>query len=226
MKILGLDTTTKFLCLGIYDDGKVYEYNLELNKKHSTLLTVTIKRALDALCWDPGDIDYFACGLGPGSFTGVRIGVSAVKGLAFSLEKPVLGVSTLDILAKNVNEGAIVIPAVDAKRNLIYSCIYRNSQGSLKRISPYMLLSIEGFLKKAKLGSIIFGDAVNLYKERILKNVKGVTILDKDYWYPNGHNLIYSALEQLKRKKISNAFDIEPIYLYPKECQIKGHPVT
>lgn len=222
MKILGIDTTTKFLCLGVYDNGSIYEYNLELNKKHSTFLMITVKRVLEALNWNIGDIDYFACGLGPGSFTGVRIGVAAIKGFAFSLRKPVLGVSTLDILAKNVNEGTFVVPAIDAKRGLIYCSIYRNKLGSLKRVAPYMLLSQEEFFKKIKPNSIVFGDAVNLYKEGIIKNISGAAILDKDYWYPRGRNIIYSALEKLKNKNINNAFDLKPVYLYPKECQIKN----
>jgi len=221
MKILGFDTTTKFFCLGVYDNGSIYEYNLELNKKHSTLLMVTVSRVLEALDWDVGEIDYFASGVGPGSFTGVRIGCAAVKGFAFSLRKPVLGISTLDILAKNVLEDAVVVPALDAKRELIYCSVYRNKPGSSRRIAPYMLLSKEEFFKKIKPNSIIFGDAVNLYKEGILKNIKGATILDKDYWYPRGHNIISLALEKIKNKNISNAFNLKPIYLYPKECQIK-----
>src|SRR3990167_8720388 len=101
MKILGIDTSTKFLSLGISEDDKIYEYNLELGRQMSDLLSPTIKKVLDALGWRINDIDYFACGLGPGSFTGMRVGIATVKGLAFSLNKPVVGISTLDILARN-----------------------------------------------------------------------------------------------------------------------------
>lgn len=241
MKILGIDTTTKFLCLGIYDDSKVYEYNMDLGKVQSSLLVPTIKRVLDALGWSIGDIDYFACGLGPGSFTGVRVGVATIKGFAWSLNKPVLGISTLDILAKNINpvrnttqisaktivsngvkiNDKFIVPIIDAKRNLIYSSIYKAKRGTLKRIMPYMLLTKDEFFKKAKPHSIVLGDAVGLYKEDILKNIKGVNLLDKDYWYPKAHNIISLALGKIKAKNWDNAFDIRPIYLYPKECQIR-----
>ena len=222
MKILGIDTTTKFLCLGIYDGSKVYEYNMDLGKAQSSLLVPTIKRALDALGRSIGDIDYFACGLGPGSFTGVRVGMSTIKGFAWSINKPVLGISTLDILAKNIkiNDGFIV-PIIDAKRNLIYSSIYKAKRGTLKRIMPYMLLTKDEFFKKAKPYSIVLGDAVGLYKEDILRNIKGVNLLDKDCWYPKAHNIITLALEKIKAKNWDNAFDIRPIYLYPQECQIR-----
>lgn len=225
MKILGIDTSTKFLCLGIYDQGRIYEYNLECGRKLSSLLTTTIKRAVEALNWQINDIDYFACGLGPGSFTGLRIAVATIKGMAWSLNKPLLGISSLDILAKNVAGDAVIVPAIDAKRNLIYCSIYKNKKGILRRTAPYMLLSIDDFLKKVRANSTLLGDAITLYKEKILKNISGVTILDKDYWHLQGHNIIYLALEELRNKKINNAFDIKPIYLYPKECQIKNKSI-
>ncbi len=222
MKILGIDTTTKFLCISVYDNGVISEYNLEVNRKHSSLLLLAIKRAVNALNWHIGDIDYFACGIGPGSFTGIRIGLASIKGLSFCLGKPVLGVPTLDILAKNASRDGIIVPVIDAKRNLIYCAIYCSSNGLLKRVSAYMLLSLEEFSKKIKPNSIILGDAVALYKDNFLNMIKGASVLDKDYWYPKGRNIIYFALKQIKEKKLKNAFDIKPIYLYPKECQIRA----
>lgn len=224
MKILGIDTSTKFLSLGIYNNGRACEYNLELGRKHSSLLAVTIKRTLDAVGLQIGDIDYFACGLGPGSFTGVRIGLSTIKGFAWALNKPVIGISTLDILARdivNINEKPVV-PAIDAKRGLIYCSVYKVKKGAQKRIAPYMLLTQEEFFKKIKPNPAVFGDATELYKAGILKNIKGAIILEKDYWYPKGHNIIALALERIKEKKFKSPMDVNPIYLYPKECQIKS----
>jgi len=223
MKILGIDTTTKFLCLGLYDDGRIYEYNLELLRLLSNFLVPHIKRILEALNWQLNKIDYFACGLGPGSFTGVRVGLATIKGIAWSLNKPILGISTLDILAKNVKiPSGYVAPIIDAKRNLIYTSIYKANKGKLKRITPYLLLSEKEFYKRAKKDIYILGDAVLLYKENILKNVKGANILEIDYWYPQARNIIDLALEKIRRKEFSNIFKIKPIYLYPKECQIRN----
>jgi len=225
VKILGIDTTTRFLCLGIYNDTKIYEYNLDLGRRLSALITTTVKRVLDALGWQINDIDYFACGLGPGSFTGLRVGIATVKGFAFSLNKPVAGISTLDILARNAGiAGAYVIPIVDAKRNLIYCSIYRKRNGKLTRIKPYMLLTIDELLGQIKIkdNTVILGDALSLYKQKILMNRKNVTVLDKDYWYPNGRNIIDLAIERINSKKVNSAYEIKPVYLYPKECQIRN----
>jgi len=222
MKILGIDTTTKFLSLGLYDGKNIYEYNLDLGIRHSTLLLPTLKRVLDALGWDIKEIDYFACGLGPGSFTGIRVGAAAIKGLSLPLNKPVVGISTLDILANKVKTpGVLIAPLIDAKRELIYCSIYKREKGRLKRIAPYMLLGEEELFGKIKQNTVMLGDALNLYKEKILKNISGAVILDKDCWYPDGHNIVYLALEKIKGKAFNSAFNIKPIYLYPKECQIR-----
>lgn len=222
MKILGIDTTTKFLCIGIYDDTRIYEYNLEVGRGLSTLLTQTIKRILDAQGYQVRDIDYFACGLGPGSFTGMRVGLATIKGLSWAIRKPVIGISTLDILARDVRDtDSQIVPIIDAKRNLIYCAVYKNKNGRMNRIKSYMLLKEEELRKCVKPNSILLGDAVSLYKESILRNIKGAIILDKDYWYPKAHNIIALALERIRDKKFDNPFDIKPIYLYPKECQVK-----
>jgi tRNA threonylcarbamoyladenosine biosynthesis protein TsaB len=226
MRILGIDTSTKFLSIGVLDNSSIYEYNLELDRRHSSLLAPSIQRVLDALGWKASCVDYFACGLGPGSFTGVRIGLSAIKGLGFALKKPLIGIPTLDILARNVKltdnrSYAFVVPVLDAKRGLVYCSVYRNKEGSLKRVAPYTLATLDELYKKIKPNSILLGDALSLYKEQILKNTKRTALLDKDYWYPCGRHIVILAQERIRENKIDNLFKIKPIYLYPKECQIK-----
>ncbi|MDD5595800.1 MAG: tRNA (adenosine(37)-N6)-threonylcarbamoyltransferase complex dimerization subunit type 1 TsaB [Candidatus Omnitrophica bacterium] len=224
MKILAIDTTTKFLCLGAYDNEKIYEYNFDLGKLQSALLLVTIKRVLEALSWKISQIDYFACGVGPGSFTGLRVGLSTIKGLAWSLKKPVLAIPTLDILAKNAEEctAPYIMPVIDAKRKLIYCSIYSKKDKEMKRIVPYMLLCEKDFLKKVRDKSVIFGDALNLYDESFKKNLKNCKFLDKDYWGLLPRHLIALSLERVREKKIDDCFGVKPIYLYPKDCQIKN----
>jgi len=223
MKILGIDTTTKFLSIGIFDDGRVFEYNLELFRMQSSFLLPTIKRILSALKWDAQDLDYLACGLGPGSFTGIRLGLSTVKGLAFGLNKPVIGVSSLDIIALNAQGQRFnsVYPVLDAKRGLIFCSAYKIKAGNLSREMPYMLLKPGDFIKKINPDSAVLGDALDIHKTEFVDCSRHPFIMHKDYWYPAGRNIIKLALEKLKRKEQSNCFDIEPVYLYPDDCQVK-----
>jgi tRNA threonylcarbamoyl adenosine modification protein YeaZ len=223
MKILVIDTTTNFLCLGLYVDGKFYEYNLETGRGLSVLLVPTIERVIAAAGLRIADIDYFACGLGPGSFTGIRIGLATIKGLSIARNKPVVGISTLDILAENSpHSNGLIVPAIDARRGLIYCCSYKRERGLLKRKSEYLLLSLDEFVKKFANKTIILGDALALYKDKMQGRIKGAIILDKDYWFPKAHNLIELALAKIKARQFSTAQAVNPVYLYPQECQIKA----
>lgn len=221
MKILGIDSATKILSIGASDGEKTCEYNIEMGRSLSSLLAVTIKRILGTLGWKASDIDYLACGLGPGSFTGIRVGLSAIKGLSWAANLPIIGISTLDIIAKNVQiNHPRIISAIDAKRNLIYCSVYKNLEGSLIKITPYKLITEKEFLSLIKKNSLVLGDAAGLYGQVIAS--KGAIVPDKDYWYPKGHNIIALALSKLKPSVTKDSFNIKPIYLFPKECQIKN----
>ena len=229
MKILGIDTSTKTLCLGICDSDKVYEYGLELGTRISTLLVPTIKRVVESLDWKINDIDYFAVGIGPGSFTGIRVGLATVKALSWSLNKPLVGISSLDILARNAWEDCdFIIPVIDAKRDLVYGSIYKKQGSSIKRVAPYMLLGRREFILKIKSNisakalndSVILGDGLNICAKDCSDSLRGIKILDRDYWNLEGRNLIALTKVALREKKLSDAFELQPLYLYPKECQI------
>jgi len=153
MKILGIDTTTRFLSMGLYVDGRFYEYTLETGRMLSGLLVPSIERVVSAAGLELREIDCFACGLGPGSFTGIRIGLATVKGLCAALNKPAVGICTLDVMAAAAPvDDAMVVPAIDAKRGLIYCAFYKRKYGVLKRQGKYSLLSFEDFAKSFTAG--------------------------------------------------------------------------
>jgi len=223
MKVLAIDTTTRFLCLGLSGKGRIYECRLEMGRLLSSLLVPTIEKAIESARWKIKDLDYLAVGLGPGSFTGLRIGLATIKGLAWALNKPVVGIPTLDIISRNASglKQRIAV-AIDAKRGLVYCALYDNRGVSgIKRVSSYMLIPKEVLLKKIKSDAVVLGDAVQLYRQDILKACKNVTLLDSDYWYPQPFNLLGLAAKEIKSGSKFNAAGLKPIYLYPKECQIR-----
>ncbi len=230
MKILGIDTSTRNLCLGASDKDKVYVYNLELGVKISALLVPTIKRATEALGWAMSEIDYFAAGIGPGSFTGTRVGLATVKALSWSLGKPLVGISSLDILAANASgAGANIIAVIDAKRDMVYAAIYKKQPGGNRRVTEYMLLGKKELVQKIKKTipardlnkSVILGDGLNICGAECFAALKGIKIMDKDYWRLDAWNLIVLAKSAIESGKTSSPFKLEPLYLYPKECQIR-----
>jgi tRNA threonylcarbamoyladenosine biosynthesis protein TsaB len=228
MKLLAIDTSTKTLCVGLYDGVKEYEYNVDYGTRLSRYLVPAIGRVLETAGVEVRAVDHFACGLGPGSFTGIRIGMACVKGLAWSFSAPVAGVPSLDVLALNARREPGVIAAVlDAKRGLVYAAFYSMKKERLVRLSPYLLVSplelmarMRSRAGKRKLPFVFCGDGIPVIRGHAA-DAEDARFLDQDHWKPQGRHLLELAREKIARKDISDAVSITPLYLYPKECQIR-----
>lgn len=243
MKILYLDTSSKYLSLAVAQDNKVLSRtHRQLDRRHSAQLACLIDKMLKRAKVSLKEIDGFCVSRGPGSFTGLRIGITAIKGLAYALEKPAVAIPSLDILAQNVKKIKSVrrrelvrqvCPIVDARQNKVYACLYQarpvkkgfsNGAGNGKviRKSGYLLLPVEELLERLK-GEILFlGDAISLYREQIrkAKNIKAVFAGEK-FWYPRASQAVPLALERFRTGKVDDTDSLVPLYLYPKTCQIK-----
>jgi tRNA threonylcarbamoyladenosine biosynthesis protein TsaB len=154
----------------------------------------------------------------------LRVGLATVKGLAFAANKPVVGISSLDILAMNIEqENAKICALCDAKRKLVYACVYEKKDSVLIKKSGYFLESIDEALKRVK-GKIVFiGDGVQLFRDNINKNKNiNPTFVDKRLNLPQARRLIPLALERFQKGKIDNVADLVPLYLYPEYCQVRN----
>jgi len=222
MNILALDTSSANACLAIKNDrvGGIYWVNKPFGRELSSLLSGEIKKLLLKSHLKLSDIDVFAIGSGPGSFTSLRIGFATLYGLNLNFNRPVVGLSSLDIIANNVNsskERSICV-IVDARRNLLYSCIYKKNKDGLKKCSPYLLIEPEALVRKLPKDCLITGDGLKIYRDKFNKFV----LLDEKYWYPNQNSLLELALAGIKRSGL-NKFSkkVLPLYLYPKDCQVQ-----
>jgi len=157
MKVLGLDTSTSCGAVGLIDDERVIsEYLVDIPITHSERLLGAIELLLrDAHCAIE-DLDGWAISLGPGSFTGLRIGVSTVKGLAFATQKPVAGISTLDVLASQISPTPFLIcPILDARKGEVYTAFYRYDERMvLRRLSAYRATKPEVLVKQFLMSGI------------------------------------------------------------------------
>ncbi|HAZ10258.1 MAG: tRNA (adenosine(37)-N6)-threonylcarbamoyltransferase complex dimerization subunit type 1 TsaB [Omnitrophica bacterium GWA2_41_15] len=221
MKILGIDTSSKFLNIALSEDEDIIkEESYLLDRRHASQLVPKVKELLKKYRTPISKIDVFIIGLGPGSFTGLRIGVSAIKGFGIASGKPCIGVASIDSIACNAQENnKDIIPIIDAKRGQVYAAIYRRKGNKVARLSDYLILPIEKLLKKVKGDSVFLGDGVPLYRNNISSINKKAVFLEEEYWYPGAGNLIKLGFSK-KAKKI-NLAKLIPLYLYPENCQIR-----
>lgn len=171
MKILALDTSTHMATCAVIDEDRILgEYSLNQDMTHSEKLVPMVKEVLDSLDLKVSDIDLYGVAIGPGSFTGLRIGVATVKAFAHLFDKPVVGVSTLEGLAFNLPYNDIVVPMIDARRDRVYTGIYSWEKGELKTLMEPDALEVDDLLEKLYNdyeNIIVNGDATLLHRERI-----------------------------------------------------------
>lgn len=127
MKILGIDSTAKIGSAAVVEDGKILaEYSLDSGNTHSMTLLPMAKSVLSMLGLTPGSVDLYAPAVGPGSFTGVRIGAAMVKGLAFAGDTPCIGLSSLAAMAEVYKDlSGIICPVIGARRGQVYTALFR-----------------------------------------------------------------------------------------------------
>lgn len=222
MNILAMDTSTKQYSLAVAVKGALKAYkNVKADKVLSDTIMVNIDKVLSKAGVALAGLDGFAVGLGPGSFTSLRVGLSTVKALAFATKKPVVGVSSLDALAMAVKDkDAAVCTVMDARRGLVYACHYRKKNNVLERDADYQLVDIGKYLKGLKAPGIFVGDALDLYRDSILQSKKCLRLEDGESAFPQARYLLPLALERFRKGQFDDAARLVPIYLYPEDCQV------
>ncbi|MCM8766109.1 MAG: tRNA (adenosine(37)-N6)-threonylcarbamoyltransferase complex dimerization subunit type 1 TsaB [Candidatus Omnitrophica bacterium] len=223
MKILSLDSSTKILTMAINEDKEIlFEVELQAEFSCNKILFSLLKEMFNKTGISLKDIELFAVGIGPGSFTGTRIALSVMKTFSYLENKPISGVSTLDIIAANLKGEVkeLICPIMDAKKGNLYSAIYRKVDERLERISDYLLISLEDLLKRLDRDVFFLGDGIGIYKKEILKNKPQAKMANHNLWYPKAGNLGIIAYESFKVGKLDSYFTLTPLYLYPKECSV------
>ena len=150
--ILAFDSTAKVASVALMQGEKVLaEYSLNCGLTQSELLLPMAEHCLASLHKDFSDVAAFACTVGPGSFTGVRIGVATVKGLAFGKDVPCLEVSTLEALAENLRGlRGLIVPCMDARRSQVYNALFLSDGNSLTRVTEDRAISLDALAEELK----------------------------------------------------------------------------
>ena len=165
MTVLALDSSTPSAAVALWRDGELLASDrAAAGNTHSACLLPMIEHILSVCSLTVGDVDLFACGVGPGSFTGVRIAVSTAKGLAAPLEKPCVALSSLEACASALSYAdGTVVPVFNARRGNVYAAVFSAKDGALCRICDDMIISVAGLcdtLVSRGTGKVYFaGDA-------------------------------------------------------------------
>ena len=225
MKLLGLDTSSDYLVLGISDGEKMlYAQTILLGRRHSTELFSYLEQALKKAKLTLRELDGFVVGQGPGSFTGLRVGISVAKTLAYSLKKPLVAIPTMDVLVELFRSESIPIcPILDAKRSQVYACLYERNGKALKRKTDYVVTPVGPFVKKLKGKVLFLGEGLRLYEKEIRSLKKSEALVAPEtFWVPSPEELLSLGRSRFEGKQFDDPLSLVPLYVYPRDCMIKN----
>ena len=219
MLILGIDTSTNVGTVAIYSDtkGTLGEISVNINKTHSENIMVMIDELFKLTNTTINDIDKIAVSIGPGSFTGIRIGVAVAKGLASATNCKIVGVNELDIIAGNSTSNECEICSIiDARKERGYYCTFKYENGILKQLEDYKVGELREFLETRKeIRTVYLGDGAINYKN-LISNIVG----ENGLFAPKSLNLPRaSVVAELGINNEDNLYTMEPIYLSKSQAE-------
>ncbi|WP_035293962.1 MULTISPECIES: tRNA (adenosine(37)-N6)-threonylcarbamoyltransferase complex dimerization subunit type 1 TsaB [Clostridiaceae] len=224
MRILSIDSSTEVASCAVLEDAKVLgEITFNYKKQHSVILMPMIENLLQNIGLNINSIDGFVCSKGPGSFTGLRIGMATIKGLCQGLNKPLVSVSSLDSLANNLAyTSGLICPILDALRDNVYTALFTFHNGKLCRITDYMAIHIDELINiiKEKNSTVTFiGDGTYKFSSKLRNS------LDQCFFAPTHLNIMNSAslgqlgMELFKENKTDDILTASPVYLRKSQAE-------
>lgn len=217
MLVLGIDSSSNAATAAVVRDGEVLcEYTQNQKKTHSVKMLPMVEAMLSDLELSVADIDVFACGIGPGSFTGVRIGGSTVRGFADTLAKPCVAITSLHALYDNVKyfDGTI-IPLIFARENECFAAVYENGE----EIVPPCVMTVDDIVSYAKDKKCIFAGDGAIANYEVLAHLENATVAE------TRHNIISAgAIALLGYYKaltgdVGTSSVIAPLYLRKSQAE-------
>jgi len=223
VNILGIETSTKTGSVAIVsEDGVVAQYSLNIEVTHSERLMSTIDRVLKDTGLAVHDLDGFSVAIGPGSFTGLRIGLSTVKGLALATGRPIAAVPTLQALAWNLPYCAYpVCTLLDARKNEVYASLYRFDGTALVQILPEAAMSIFRLAGQISEKVVFTGEGSRIYRNGIQELFgERAVFAPHSAVLPSGAKVAEIGLDMIKSGRQAEPDRLTPLYIRRPEAEV------
>ena len=222
MKVVGIETSGSIGSVAVCDGNTVVgRQTFGKASNHGKEIVSSLETVFNEVKWKPEDIDLIAVSIGPGSYTGLRIGVTCAKTLAYGLGKPVIDVPTLDVLAGNIKDDVKhICPVIDAKRKRVYACIYSRKNSKNKRTTDFLIITPGELKDILPESTLIFGDGVAPYKE-IFAQMKVTIIEDEKPGIAEAVDVARLGLERYEQGERCEINALVPLYLRKSEAEEK-----
>jgi len=219
MHVIGIETSASTGSVALVTDGQpAAERFFTKGLRHGKELVPSIDAIVREAGLTPADIDLFAVSQGPGSYTGIRVGVTCAKTLAWALGREVVGVPSLDVLAHNAPADAErVLAMLDAKRRRVYFAAFHRENGRLVRETDQTALPAARALAEVKPGDFIVGDALRLLGDELA--ARGAVLAAEELWLPRASVVAMLGAGKRRAAGPDDPFKLVPIYLHRPEAE-------
>jgi tRNA threonylcarbamoyladenosine biosynthesis protein TsaB len=222
--ILGIETATlQAGCAIGGHEGVLAEFHVSRGRRHAEVLVPAIEFTCKQALIDLKEIGAIAVDIGPGLFTGLRVGVATAKAMAQALRVPMVGVSSLDLLAFPVRHSdKLIVAAIDARRAELFYALYRQVPGGVQRESGYQVGTADDLASELLARgqeSLLVGDGAHRYAD-VLSDVGGVEFGDAGLAYPSASALVELAHARALREEFVRTWELEPLYLRKADAEI------
>jgi tRNA threonylcarbamoyladenosine biosynthesis protein TsaB len=225
MPILAIDTATLVSSVALATvDNVLAEITLQTKKTHSELLMPHIAKLLDMAQVAKSDLKGVAVSIGPGSFTGLRIGLSTAKTLAYALQIPVVGVPTLAAMAYGCPvPGVILAPMLDAQKGNVYQALFEWHQGELKEIQPAIVIEVTAALESLSQQErpvIVMGESAVMYRDKIEQIGKNLILAAPHVVIQRASSVAGLGYKLIKQGVRHDVMGLEPLYIRRSEAEV------
>lgn len=224
MLIIGIDTATAQVSVAIGGHEGVLASTQSLRgRQHAEVLTPAIEFTCRQARIELSEISVVAVDLGPGLFTGLRVGVASAKAMAHALNVPMIGVSSLDLLAFPVRfTSRLIVATIDARRGELFYAFYRQVPGGVQRLSDHQVGSPDDLASEILASGeecLLVGDGAQRYRE-VFEGLKKIEIVEEGFAHPAASSLVMLAHARALREQWVKPWDLQPLYLRKPDAEI------
>lgn len=216
MKILSINTSSNICAAAILENTNlIKEITIDDANTHSVKLMPLINNLFKETNLSISDIDLFACDKGPGSFTGIRIGISTIKAFCDVTNKPSIGISSLTSLAYLSNYDGLICSLIDAKNNNVYYSLYEHTNSTYTQIGEFVadtIYNVTEILKNCNKPIFFVGNGSIIYKDVLESSLKNNAIIKDDIKYSN-LSAYHTGLAAFNEYNLKNTLPLSPLYL-------------
>lgn len=225
MLVLGIDTATRIASVGLVSEGRALAEESRLAApNHTETLLPLVLRVLELARRSLPEVQGLGVSIGPGSFTGLRVALGTVKGIAYALGQKVVGVATLEALARTVlNWEGNICPVLDARKGEVYTALFhRDRDGQLKRLSSDMVVAPEEFFSQLSEPCSFLGDGLERYGELVQERCgPKARLLPFVSYHPRGGVIASMGWERLRRGEADSLGALVPRYVRKADAELK-----